>query len=208
MARSQTKGLFLAIVLVGSHGGCVRQPTIDPGTAPPADVPVLTEVQTSGQNPQTVPHRVARLFPNPPRPATPLGIPIGPFLVTSGQVDTGIFLVTSFPVNVSSTGKIDFGGAVAGSGAPILDANGDSWPTPTNYPAPNLSPAQRGRTSRSDRDDFENRLPTGGEKGLEAHSGGWNHECKENVPCLAPTVTTFRDMSGISPTVATADSSF
>jgi hypothetical protein len=41
-------------------------------------------------------------------------------------------------IGVISTGEIDFGGAVVGFGAPILNADGDNAPTPSNYPAPSL----------------------------------------------------------------------
>jgi hypothetical protein len=41
-------------------------------------------------------------------------------------------------VRVTSTGLVDFGGAVIGLGAPKLDADGDNETTPSNYPAPTL----------------------------------------------------------------------
>jgi hypothetical protein len=41
-------------------------------------------------------------------------------------------------IKTASSGIVDFGGAVLGVGAPKLNADGDSSPTPSNYPAPNL----------------------------------------------------------------------
>jgi hypothetical protein len=61
----------------------------------------------------------------------------GPLPVVNQPVTT-VEIKAGSTVHVTSTGKIDFGGAVAGIGAPVLDADGDSVPTPTNYPAPGL----------------------------------------------------------------------
>jgi hypothetical protein len=62
----------------------------------------------------------------------------GPFGVVGSEVPTGVFVKAGDTVRTISEGLVDFGGAVVGIGAPILDADGDSWSTPSNYPAPAL----------------------------------------------------------------------
>jgi hypothetical protein len=62
----------------------------------------------------------------------------GPFGVLKGQVRTNVIVYAGDTVRTISGGVIDFGGGFLGGGAPLLDANGDSWPTPPNYPAPSL----------------------------------------------------------------------
>jgi len=66
----------------------------------------------------------------------------GPFTVGvrggrgNTRVRTGITVQPKDLITTYSTGLVDFGGAVLGIGAPILDADGDDWTTPSNYPAP------------------------------------------------------------------------
>jgi hypothetical protein len=62
----------------------------------------------------------------------------GPFGVVGGEVSTGVTVQAGDTVRTVSEGLVDFGGAVIGFGAPILSADGDSWSTPPNYPAPSL----------------------------------------------------------------------
>jgi hypothetical protein len=45
---------------------------------------------------------------------------------------------TGSTISTHATGRIDFGGAVVGGGKVITDANGDDFPTPSDYPAPDL----------------------------------------------------------------------
>ncbi|HWP91443.1 MAG TPA: hypothetical protein VNN20_04505 [Thermodesulfobacteriota bacterium] len=54
------------------------------------------------------------------------------------EVRTGIQVQAGDTITTQSSGEVDFGGAFFGLGAPILDADGDSWPTPSDYPAPSL----------------------------------------------------------------------
>src|SRR2546426_604118 len=60
------------------------------------------------------------------------------FRVSSGEVNTGIFISPGTAVPITSWGLVDFGGAVLGLGAPILNADGDNSTTPADYPAPAL----------------------------------------------------------------------
>jgi hypothetical protein len=62
----------------------------------------------------------------------------GPFTVSKKLVNTRIYVNPGDRVGVVAGGEVDFGGAVAGVGAPILTADGDDWPTDAEYPAPNL----------------------------------------------------------------------
>jgi hypothetical protein len=62
----------------------------------------------------------------------------GPYGVATGPVNTGIHVNAGDAVRIVSRGEVDFGGAVFGIGAPKLNANGDDWSTPGNYPAPSL----------------------------------------------------------------------
>ncbi len=62
----------------------------------------------------------------------------GPFPVSTRRVNTGVLVNVGDTIRTTSTGLLDLGGAVAGVGAPILDADGDDWSVPPNYPAPNL----------------------------------------------------------------------
>jgi hypothetical protein len=62
----------------------------------------------------------------------------GPFTVVGGEVRSNVFVDVGDVITTMSTGKVDFGGAVVGIGAPILDADGDFYVTPANYPAPQL----------------------------------------------------------------------
>jgi hypothetical protein len=62
----------------------------------------------------------------------------GPFSVLKTQVRTGITVQSGDAVRTVAEGMIDFGGAAVGFGAPILNADGDSWSTPDDYPAPSL----------------------------------------------------------------------
>lgn len=64
--------------------------------------------------------------------------PYGPFGVVGGEVATGVIVQAGDTVRTESEGLVDFGGAVIGFGAPILNADGDSWSTPAGYPAPSL----------------------------------------------------------------------
>ncbi len=54
------------------------------------------------------------------------------------EVRTGIQAAFGDTITTTSSGQVDFGGAFIGFGAPILDADGDAWPTPATYPAPSL----------------------------------------------------------------------
>jgi hypothetical protein len=62
----------------------------------------------------------------------------GPFEVVGGEVRTGAFVMPGDVLQTLSTGLVDFGGAVFGIGAPKLSADGDTWTTPSDYPAPSL----------------------------------------------------------------------
>lgn len=62
----------------------------------------------------------------------------GPFGVVGAEVATGIQVQAGDIVRTVSEGLVDFGGAILGGGAPILNADGDSWSTPGSYPAPSL----------------------------------------------------------------------
>jgi hypothetical protein len=62
----------------------------------------------------------------------------GPFPVVGAEVPTGVHVQGGDVVRVVAEGLVDFGGAVLGVGAPILNADGDSWATPAAYPAPSL----------------------------------------------------------------------
>jgi hypothetical protein len=62
----------------------------------------------------------------------------GPFKVVDRMVNTRVNISAGDRVTVTAVGEVDFGGAVAGIGAPILTADGDDWQTPSNYPAPSL----------------------------------------------------------------------
>ena len=63
----------------------------------------------------------------------------GPFTVVGGEVRSNVFVDVGDVITTTSTGKVDFGGAVVGIGAPILDADGDYYATPASYPAPKLT---------------------------------------------------------------------
>jgi hypothetical protein len=62
----------------------------------------------------------------------------GGFKVSRNEVRTGIQAQAGSVVHISSTGTVDFGGAVLGGGAPKLNADGDEEFAPTTYPAPEL----------------------------------------------------------------------
>src|SRR5437016_576185 len=65
----------------------------------------------------------------------------GPFTVVGPVVNTKIPVMAGDTIGISAAGEVDFGGAVAGIGAPIVGPDGDdptSWPTPDKYPAPSL----------------------------------------------------------------------
>lgn len=62
----------------------------------------------------------------------------GPFLVNNKRVNTKVRVKAGDRIGIVASGEVDFGGAVIGIGAPVLDANGDDWETPPDYPAPNL----------------------------------------------------------------------
>jgi hypothetical protein len=64
--------------------------------------------------------------------------PDGSFNIGRHQVDTDKSINAGSVVRVKASGKVNFGGAVLGIGAPILDADGDDAPTPSDYPAPQL----------------------------------------------------------------------
>ena len=64
--------------------------------------------------------------------------PNGPFYVNRDLIKTSLNARKGDTIKITSTGIVDFGGAVLGIGAPKLDANGDFATTPQNYPAPNL----------------------------------------------------------------------
>jgi hypothetical protein len=76
------------------------------------------------------------IYVSPPAPSTP--IVYGPFGVVNREVSTGIHVATGDEVLTQSTGEIDFGGGFLGGGAPVLDADGDNYPTPPDYPAPRM----------------------------------------------------------------------
>ena len=61
----------------------------------------------------------------------------GPFKVTVKN-ETSIQLKVGDKVRIVSEGKLKLGGGVFGIGEPVLDANGDDWPTPVDYPSPLL----------------------------------------------------------------------
>jgi hypothetical protein len=54
------------------------------------------------------------------------------------EVRTDIQMAAGDTITTQSSGEVDFGGAFIGFGAPILNADGDDWPTPSNYPTPSL----------------------------------------------------------------------
>jgi hypothetical protein len=62
----------------------------------------------------------------------------GPYTVVGPEVRTGINVKQGNVINIHASGKVDFGGAFLGIGAPILDANGDSEPTPSDFPRDEL----------------------------------------------------------------------
>jgi hypothetical protein len=62
----------------------------------------------------------------------------GPYTVVGPEVRTGITVKQGDTIRISSSGLVDFGGAVFGIGAPILTANGDFEPTPSDFPRPEL----------------------------------------------------------------------
>ena len=62
----------------------------------------------------------------------------GPFSVSREMVNTSVNIERGNVVVIRSEGLLDLGGAVLGIGAPVLDANGDNWVTPLDYPAPQL----------------------------------------------------------------------
>jgi hypothetical protein len=62
----------------------------------------------------------------------------GPFPLLKEDVNTAVHVQAGDTVRTVSEGLIDFGGSVLWTGAPILTADGDSWSTPPNYPAPSL----------------------------------------------------------------------
>lgn len=62
----------------------------------------------------------------------------GPFTVVGSEIQTGVTVQSGDTLVTTSTGTVDFGGAVLGVGAPILNADGDGWSTPSDYPASNL----------------------------------------------------------------------
>lgn len=70
--------------------------------------------------------------------ANEITIKHGPYLVVGPEVLTAVSVEKDDILEVTSEGLVDFGGAFQGVGAPILDANGDTSNTPSNYPAPNL----------------------------------------------------------------------
>jgi hypothetical protein len=55
--------------------------------------------------------------------------------VVGREVRTTIEVRDGDRVDVDASGTVDFGGAVAGIGAPVLEADGDDWDTPAGYPA-------------------------------------------------------------------------
>lgn len=64
----------------------------------------------------------------------------GPFLVVGPNVATGVRVQPGDDIWTLSTGFVNFGSRFFGILPPILDADGDgnSWSTPSTYPAPNL----------------------------------------------------------------------
>lgn len=61
----------------------------------------------------------------------------GSWPVSNKIVNTGIFIKKGTTVQVIASGDIDFG-TTLGIAAPILDADGDDWQVPPDYPAPQL----------------------------------------------------------------------
>ena len=61
-----------------------------------------------------------------------------PITVVGPNVETGIMVGAGDLIEVSTTGLVDLGGAFGGIGAPILTADGDTYPPPPTYPAPDL----------------------------------------------------------------------
>jgi len=62
----------------------------------------------------------------------------GPYTVVGPDVHTGITVTSGKVIDIHAGGLVNFGGAIFGIGAPILDANGDNEITPSDYPAPDL----------------------------------------------------------------------
>ena len=62
----------------------------------------------------------------------------GPFVVSTRPVRTGIIVGQNESIQIRSSGRVDFGGGFLGLLAPVLDADGDNHPTPSDYPAPAL----------------------------------------------------------------------
>jgi hypothetical protein len=61
------------------------------------------------------------------------------YKIVGAPVNTGARIKAGSVVHVVASGKIDFGGAVTGFGAPKLSADGDTESTPADYPAPTLT---------------------------------------------------------------------
>jgi hypothetical protein len=99
-------------------------------STPPAQTPQLLRVERPGASRVAVP---------PTTSADQF------YRVSKDPVNTGIFLDVGETVSIRSWGFIDFGGAVLGFGAPILDAGGADESgvpresaAPSTYPAPGL----------------------------------------------------------------------
>ena len=120
-------------------------------TSPPDSILVTGDTTSTGDGSQnligsgTIINNNVTTTPTPipqvPSPAPkPITSSFGPFGVCKTSVETNIRVMKGDTVRVVSTGTVDFGGAVLGIGAPILDANGDNNDrgAPNDYPAPAL----------------------------------------------------------------------
>jgi len=131
--------------------------------------------------------------------------PDGTFNVGSREVNTGRSIDAGSVVRVKANGEVNFGGGfgevkvgdwvlVAGAGAPNLDADGDSWPTPGDYPAPSLrknslicrvgsSPwKQCGRNEYFRTQESGILILRPNDKQLEDNSGAWTVAVSTNAP--------------------------
>jgi hypothetical protein len=79
-----------------------------------------------------------RVLVSPAGTSAPGPASYGPFAVSNSVVATGVSVAHGSTVQVRASGLVDFGGALAGIGAPVLGPDGDDAPTPITYPAPEL----------------------------------------------------------------------
>jgi len=95
-------------------------------------VKVYVRLPSKAQSPGGSPVHQPLPLPNIPWTYGPVGV--------SKIVETGLPIEAGSTVHVTSPlgDQVDFGGAVGGGGAPKLNADGDDWWAPTDYPAPEL----------------------------------------------------------------------